>query len=80
MLVDLESILSRLAPDGDSVYQHNYEGDDDMAAHVRSVLTTNDISIPFKNGKLQLGTWQGVFLWEHRYQPHHRSIIVSLIQ
>ena len=80
VLVDLESILSRLAPDGDSVYQHNYEGDDDMAAHVRSVLTTNDISIPFKNGKLQLGTWQGVFLWEHRYQPHHRSIIVSLIQ
>ncbi len=79
VLVDLESIISRLAPDGDSVYQHNYEGDDDMAAHVRSVLTTNDITIPFKQGRLMMGTWQGVFLWEHRYQPHNRAIIVSLI-
>lgn len=79
VLVDLESILSRLAPDGDAVYQHDYEGDDDMAAHVRSVLTTNDITIPFKQGRLLMGTWQGVFLWEHRYQPHNRAIVVSLM-
>ena len=79
VLVDLESILSRLAPDGDAVYQHDYEGDDDMAAHVRSVLTTNDITIPFKQRRLLMGTWQGVFLWEHRYQPHNRAIVVSLM-
>jgi len=79
VLVDLESILSRLAPDGDPVYQHDYEGDDDMAAHVRSVLTTNDLSIPFKHRRLSLGTWQGVFLWEHRYRPHTRSIIITLM-
>lgn len=80
VLVDLESIISRLAPDGDAVYQHDYEGDDDMAAHVRSVLTTNDVTIPFKHGRLQLGTWQGLFLWEHRYRPHKRSIIISLMR
>jgi len=79
VLSDLETVISRLAPDGDPAYRHNYEGDDDMAAHVRSVLTSNELSIPIQGGALALGTWQGVFLWEHRYQAHNRSIIVSLI-
>lgn len=79
VLVDLETIITRLAPDADPAYQHVYEGDDDMAAHVRSVLTTNDLTIPIENGRLALGTWQGVFLWEHRYQPHTRSLILSVV-
>ena len=78
VLNDLESIISRLAPDGDPVYRHNYEGDDDMAAHVRSVLTTNDLTIPVRDARLALGTWQGVFLWEHRYRPHTRNLIVTI--
>ncbi|MBT5032653.1 MAG: YjbQ family protein [Proteobacteria bacterium] len=76
--VDLEMLLSRLAPDGDPAYRHNFEGDDDMAAHGRSVLTTNDITLPIANGDLALGTWQGLYLWEHRYQPHRRSIMITI--
>ena len=79
VLGDLETIISRLAPDGDSEYRHDYEGDDDMAAHVRSVLTCTELTIPVRKGRLDLGTWQGVFLWEHRYRPHRRSMIVSLL-
>ncbi len=78
VLEDLETVIARLAPDGDPEYRHNYEGDDDMAAHVRSVLTTNELTIPIVEGRLALGTWQGVFLWEHRYQPHQRSIVVTI--
>ena len=78
VLTDLETIIQRLAPDGDPEYQHDYEGDDDMAAHVRSILTTNELTIPIRNGRLALGTWQGVFLWEHRYRPHSRSVIVTI--
>jgi secondary thiamine-phosphate synthase enzyme len=78
VLVDMETILQRLAPDADPEYQHDYEGDDDMAAHVRSVLTTNDISLPITSGRLNLGTWQGVFLYEHRYRPHSRRIVITL--
>lgn len=79
VLQDLETIIRRLAPDGDPEYRHDYEGDDDMAAHVRSVLTKNELTLPMKNGCLALGTWQGVFLWEHRYQAHSRSIIVTVM-
>lgn len=79
VLGDLETIISRLAPDADPEYRHDYEGDDDMAAHVRSVLTTNDLTIPVQDGRLALGTWQGVFLWEHRYQAHQRRLIVSVV-
>jgi secondary thiamine-phosphate synthase enzyme len=79
VLVDLETIMRRLAPDADPEYQHNYEGDDDMAAHVRSVLTTSDLNIPICDHQLGLGTWQGIFLWEHRYRPHRRTITVTLI-
>lgn len=75
---DLETVFSRLAPDGDPAYEHDYEGDDDMAAHVRSVLTTNDLSIPVDNCELLLGTWQGIYLWEHRYRPHTRRCVVTV--
>ncbi len=78
VLVDMETILSRLAPDGDPAYQHDYEGDDDMAAHVRSVLTSNDITLPISDGRLNLGTWQGLFLFEHRYHPHRRRVVLTL--
>lgn len=78
VLADMETILQRLAPDADPEYQHDYEGDDDMAAHVRSVLTTNDLSLPISNGQLNLGTWQGVFLYEHRYRQHTRRIVLTL--
>lgn len=77
--LDLETVMQRLAPDGDPAYQHNYEGDDDMAAHIRAVLTSSELTVPIQNGQLALGTWQGVFLWEHRYRPHTRSIILTLI-
>ena len=76
---DLETILARLAPDGDRAYAHDAEGPDDMAAHARSVLTSNSLSIPFDEGRLLLGTWQGVYLWEHRRAPHARRIVVTLI-
>ena len=78
VLVDMETIMQRLAPDGDPEYRHDYEGDDDMAAHVRSVLTSNDVTLPISNGRLNLGTWQGIFLYEHRYRPHSRQLVVTL--
>ena len=76
---DLETIISRLAPDGDPAYVHDDEGPDDMAAHARSVLTTNSIQIPVADGRLALGTWQGLYLWEHRHAPHARSVVVTVI-
>ena len=75
---DLETILSRLAPDGDPAYVHDTEGPDDMASHARSVLTSNSITIPVSEGRLMLGTWQGIYLYEHRAAPHSRSAIVTL--
>ena len=75
---DLESIFSRLAPDGDSVYEHNYEGDDDMSAHIRTALTSVNLNIPISGGSPVLGTWQGVYLWEHRTHPHTRRIHVHI--
>jgi secondary thiamine-phosphate synthase enzyme len=76
---DLETLARRWAPDGDQAYRHDTEGDDDMAAHARSVLTDSALSIPIGDGRLLLGTWQGVFLWEHRTAGHARSIIVTLV-
>jgi secondary thiamine-phosphate synthase enzyme len=76
---DLETILSRVAPDGDPAYVHDDEGPDDMAAHARSVLTTNSLQIPVHEGALMLGTWQGIYLWEHRHAPHQRSVVVSVL-
>lgn len=76
---DLETILSGLAPDDDPRYVHDTEGPDDMASHARSVLTSNSFTIPVVNGRLMLGTWQGLFLWEHRTSPHERSIVVTVM-
>src|SRR6476619_6537134 len=76
---DLEMLLSRLAPDGDEEYVHDTEGPDDMAAHARSILTSNSITIPGADGKLRLGTWQGLYLYEHRHAGHARSVVVTTI-
>ncbi len=76
--VDLETILVRLAPDGDPAYRHDTEGPDDMAAHARSVLTASSHIIPVADGQLLLGTWQGIYLWEHRAWPHARAIVVTV--
>ena len=77
--IDLETILQRIAPDGDPEYRHDYEGDDDMSAHIRCMLTNDSLSIPIQNNRLALGTWQGIFLYEHRYQAHQRKIILTAI-
>lgn len=76
---DLETFAAKLVPDGDKMFTHDAEGDDDMPAHVRSVLTQTSIGIPIVNGKLALGTWQGLYLWEHRTAPHRRHITVTVI-
>jgi secondary thiamine-phosphate synthase enzyme len=76
---DLETLLARLAPDGDPAYVHDTEGPDDMAAHARSVLTTNSLTLPVVEGRLALGTWQGVYLWEHRLAAHTRRIVVTVV-
>jgi secondary thiamine-phosphate synthase enzyme len=78
-IADLESYLERLAPDGDRRYTHDAEGPDDMSAHLRMTLTRTSETIPFAEGRLLLGTWQGIFLWEHRTSPHTRSIVVSVV-
>jgi secondary thiamine-phosphate synthase enzyme len=76
---DLERFFARLAPDGDPLFQHTSEGRDDMPAHVRTALTTVNLSIPLVAGRLALGTWQGIYLWEHRLQPHCRQVIVHIV-
>jgi secondary thiamine-phosphate synthase enzyme len=76
---DLELLARRWAPDGDPAYRHDTEGDDDMAAHARSLLAGVSVSIPLAKGKLLLGTWQGVYLWEHRTQPHTRTVCVTVV-
>ena len=75
---DFETIFSKLAPE-DFPYVHNMEGKDDMPAHIRSALTSTSEAVPVMNGKLSLGTWQGIYLWEHRDQSHNRNVMVSLI-
>ena len=75
---DLETAMRRLAPDGDPANVHDAEGPDDMPAHLRSVLTSNSLTIPCANGRLLLGTWQGVYLWEHRTAAHTRSVVVTV--
>jgi secondary thiamine-phosphate synthase enzyme len=76
---DLEAFAARLVPDGDRMFTHDAEGDDDMPAHVRTVLTQTSIGIPIIRGKLALGTWQGLYLWEHRTSPHRRQVSVTVI-
>ncbi len=76
---DLETLARRWAPDGDAAYRHDDEGEDDMAAHARSVLTGCSVSIPVSAGELLLGTWQSIYLWEHRTAPHVRRVVVTII-
>jgi secondary thiamine-phosphate synthase enzyme len=76
---DLERFFSRLAPDGDALFQHTSEGEDDMPAHVRTALTTVQLSVPVSGGRLALGTWQGIYLWEHRRASHRRHVAAHFI-
>jgi secondary thiamine-phosphate synthase enzyme len=76
--VDLENWLNRLVPENDSLYTHTLEGPDDMPAHIKCALTATQISVPFQAGELLLGTWQGIYLWEHRHQAGAREVIVHL--
>ncbi|MDZ7791883.1 MAG: secondary thiamine-phosphate synthase enzyme YjbQ [Xanthomonadales bacterium] len=75
---DLETFFADLVPDGDPRFRHRAEGADDMSAHVRLALTHTDLTVPVRNGRLALGTWQAIFLWEHRYEPHHRYIVITV--
>ena len=76
---DLDAFFLRLVPDGDRLFSHVDEGDDDMPAHVRSVLTQTSIGLPIADGKLDLGTWQGVYVWEHRKAPHQRRVSITVM-
>ena len=76
---DLDRFFARLVPDGDALFRHRDEGPDDMPAHVRAALTAVQLSIPVAHGRLALGTWQGIYLWEHRREPHRREIALHLL-
>jgi len=76
---DLETFMKKIVPDGDHMFQHIDEGPDDMPAHVRTVLTQSSLSIPVDQGRESLGTWQGIYLWEHRTHPHQRRITVTVM-
>ena len=77
--VDLENFFARLVPDGDPHFIHTAEGEDDMSAHIRTALTTVNLSIPVADGALTLGTWQGIYLWEHRTHSHRRRLAVHVL-
>ena len=79
VLKDLERFLEHMVMDGSRLFRHVNEGIDDMPAHIRSVLTHSDLTIPYANGKLLLGRWQGIFLYEHRLSPHLRNLVITLI-
>lgn len=76
---DLEAFAARLVPDGDALFTHDAEGPDDMPAHVRTILTQTSLGIPVVGGRLDLGTWQGIYLWEHRKSSHSRKISVTIL-
>lgn len=76
---DLENFFLRLVPDGDPLFKHVIEGKDDMAAHIRTILTQTSLALPIQAGILALGTWQGIYLYEHRYQPHQRTILITIM-
>jgi secondary thiamine-phosphate synthase enzyme len=76
---DLETLARRFAPDGDPAYAHDLEGPDDMAAHGRALLAGPSLFVPVAQGRLLLGTWQGIFLWEHRTRPHRRELVLTLL-
>jgi secondary thiamine-phosphate synthase enzyme len=71
--------MARLAPDGDPAYRHDAEGPDDMAAHARSMISSTDLTVPVGEGRLLLGTWQGIYLWEHRTAPQRRRVVVTVM-
>lgn len=75
---DLETFMHDLVPDGHPMFTHTAEGPDDMPAHVRSILTQSDLTLPVRAGRCALGTWQGIYLWEHRTAPHARRVVVTL--
>ena len=79
VLKDIESFFNRIAPEDESLYEHNSEGPDDMPAHIRSLLTNTSLSIPIINSKLVLGTWQGIYLYEHRNRGYVRKVIVNIM-
>ena len=76
---DLEAFFARLVKDGDPLFRHDAEGPDDMPSHVRAVLTGNSLTLPVREGACDLGTWQGVYLWEHRTAPHTRRVSVTVV-
>lgn len=76
---DLEGFMQRVAPDGSPDYEHDTEGPDDMPAHIRNMLTSCSVSVPVIDGRLALGTWQGIYVWEHRAHRHSREIIVTVV-
>ena len=76
---DLEAFFERLVPDGDPLFVHTIEGDDDMPAHIRTALTTVNLSLPLSQGRLALGTWQGIYVWEHRRASHSRKVSLHFI-
>ena len=75
---DLQQFLLRLVPDGDPQFTHTSEGRDDMSAHIRSVLTGGSLTVPISGSRLVLGIWQGIYLWEHRIQPHDRQVVITI--
>jgi secondary thiamine-phosphate synthase enzyme len=79
VLSDLEQFMHRLIPDGDPLFKHIQEGPDDMPSHIRMILTQTSLTIPITEKKLALGTWQGIFLWEHRFESHQRKLTVTII-
>ena len=79
VLHDLNAFFNRLAPEDNRLYRHTVEGEDDMPAHIRAALTLTQISIPVENGRMVLGTWQGIYVFEHRSAPHHRSVVLHLL-
>ena len=79
LVADLEAFVTRLVAEGPRLYRHTCEGPDDMPAHIRAALTLTQLSIPVESGEMMLGTWQGIYLFEHRAAPHRRSVVLHLI-
>ncbi len=75
---DLETYMQHIVPDGDPMFRHQDEGPDDMSAHIRTVLTNPDLTVPVSAGRCALGVWQGIYLWEHRTQTHQRQVVVTV--
>jgi len=80
VVLDLNTFFARLVPEDTKLYRHNDEGPDDMPAHIRAALTLTQLSIPVERGRMTLGTWQGIYLFEHRSVPHRRSVVLHLIE